>query len=239
MSELYLDVQEEKMREWIYEQCDSANIDETSDEWYEFVEEWHNQQEHFEEISWYESQNTSELYSHFMLDIEKIQEILKLETSAHTEPMIFKMTHAHIVTLLESFLASSFIALISNNKQYLSNIITVYSDRNNPKHFTLKQMERHENPVKDLVTFSIANISFHSRESIQKTYRDIFSKPFKYDFKALDKVFKIRHDIVHRNGVSTRGDNSTPTREGVINTIEIVKNFVQHFESCITDNGTR
>jgi hypothetical protein len=239
MSALHLDAQEQEMRDWICEQYESDDIDETSDAWYELVEEWHNQREHYEEISWYESQSTSELYTRFMWDIEKIKEILSLVISVETEPMIYKMTHAHTVTLLESFLSNSFIALISNNGQYLSNIVTAYSNKKNPKNFTLKKMENLANPVKDLVTLSIAEILFHKEDSIKKTYRDIFCKELDYDFKALNKIFKTRHDIMHRNGLSVQGSNSTPTREEVICTIGVVKDFVQYFESRINESSTR
>ena len=133
MSELYIDIQEQQMRDWICEQIGSDEVDESSDEWNELATEWCNQQEYYQDYSYYESLELSELNHNFMFEMDKLYEIVNEQIPCNLENVTFKMVHAYAVTILESFLTHAFISIVSKDDRLLKNLIRAYSNCKEPK----------------------------------------------------------------------------------------------------------
>ncbi|WP_413485560.1 HEPN domain-containing protein [Shewanella baltica] len=233
MSELHLDIQEQQMRDWICEQMGSDEVDEFSDEWNALATEWCNQQEYYQDYSYYESLELSELNHNFMFEMEKLYEIVNAKIPCHLENVTFKMVHAYAVTILESFLTHAFISLVSKDDRLLNNLIRAYSNCKDPKTYTLQEIAHFDGSVKNLVLGKISQTLFHDSKRIECTYRDTFNTALKYDFKELNKIFTIRHDIVHRSGRDKSGFDSTPNRESIEKTLATIKRFITAFEDKV------
>lgn len=233
MSELYIDIQEQQMRDWICEQIGSDEVDESSDEWNELATEWCNQQEYYQDYSYYESLELSELNHKFMFEMDKLYEIVNEQIPCNLENVTFKMVHAYAVTILESFLTHAFISIVSKDDRLLKNLIRAYSNCKEPKTYTLQELDYFDGSVKNLVLGRISLILFHDSKRIESMYRDTFNSALEYDFKELNKIFSIRHDIVHRSGRDKRGLDSTPNRESIENTLRTIRQFITYFEDKV------
>lgn len=121
---------------------------------------------------------------------------------------VFEMVYSHSVTLLESFISDSLIALATSHTKLLHGVATYYDEANRNSKLSLTEICNLPNGIKGRIIHTLQNDTFHNPDTIlnifYKTLGD-FGKGI--DTSRLRPIISRRHDIIHRNGSSTTGEN--------------------------------
>lgn len=122
MSDLMIEMENERADLWIRERLNDEDADEDSEEYQQLVEEYSNLQEFLreqaefeEELNWLRENGSSIIHKNFIEEINGLKSVLKSANVSNKPYMIYRMTYAHSVTLLEAFLGDTIKALVSES----------------------------------------------------------------------------------------------------------------------------
>lgn len=215
---------EEEMNEWIRSQVD-LGVEEGDPEWEEFKDEYLTKREEWyeDELEWYSDQQTP--FDDFIEQIEQVR-----TSGVPSSPTTIKMKYAYSVTLMESCLGDMLKSLIFSDERYLVNALNNVTDLKNIK---ISLIESYQ--VKDIVKKNVLNTMsgflYHNIVKIVPIYCSVLGEKtpenIKNKMEEVIKIISIRHDIVHRNGKDTDGNEHELSDQIFISALQNIKDFVQ------------
>ncbi|WP_052038131.1 hypothetical protein [Pectobacterium odoriferum] len=155
-----------------------------------------------DEIEW-DVQNSAQLET-FNKHLYPISKILEIKVDNDIQFSLLVMLHAHIVSALEGFLASTFIYNVTNSDILIRKLIESDPEFGIRK-FTVNEIYAQHSNIKITVGEYLKDIIFHDMRKIKPMYAKVLS----YDFGEIAWLFKaitIRHDCVHRAGYDKEGN---------------------------------
>ncbi len=182
-----------------------------------------------EQLDWYHFNNTP--ISIFNSQTTSVKELIKGKFQEDTMFSILVMSYAHVVASLESYLASTFINNVTNDPELIKKLVESDPEFGKRK-FTLKEMYIQHSSINRTVTSYLQTLIFHRIEKVKPMFIDVFEFEFG-DVEWLIKAVSIRHDCVHRAGLSKKGQKISLTTEDVIQLIEKSSSLVQKIERHI------
>ena len=207
------DVQEAESEKWIRERLTDENSDENSTEWLEleqehsdYLEYLADQAEAEEELKWLKDNGTSILHKNFLSNLRELEEFVAGLSADESINMIYKMSYAHAVTLLESFLVDTLKSLVSEHDKLFNNAIANVDELKKAR-YSLKELANNKLCARSLAIMKLSGITYHNMPKAIKTYGDVLGTPFDIDINKVIEITKVRHDIVHRNGKTRTGEN--------------------------------
>lgn len=172
------------------------------------------------------------LYEIFKTSIHDIENIVHTTEVNHT---LAKFLFSGVITALETYLSDTMRKLIFNNQTVIRRYVE-FEDSFQKKikiseiYLTLERLEKDVSALLD-------KTSFHNIEETSKLYQSVLIVNFpREETLELKKAVEIRHDIVHRNGKTFKGEHRNITEQHVIDLITPVVSFLEKIDAQIRNN---
>lgn len=210
--EYWFAVQEEQKEAWIRDHLENEDSDEYSEEWQNLSEEYDEKEDAFraqaeleEELYWLNQRSYSEEFIKFNEEISKLKEMLNKIVIFEFKDTIIKMTYAHSVTLLESYLSDTLKLLIVKHPKLLENAISNVDGLKKAR-FSLTQINKSPNGIVSLVLGELSDYLYHNIPKVINIYSAVLGCKLNLDISEIDTVTKVRYDIVHRDAKTKDGN---------------------------------
>nr|WP_281959172.1 HEPN domain-containing protein [Enterobacter mori] len=229
---------EEIMHDWISDHVD-LGVEPGDPEWEEqkakylsgeaFENEWE-----FEDYDYELDRLTAyqQAYEQFTTQMSTLRDELPQIPSESS----LKMTYSYSVTLMETCLGDMIKSLVLNQECYLKNSIENVTELKNIK-IPLLEIFRNSDIVKKVVLTTFSDYLYHNIEKIVPIYSAVLGEKTPSNVKnkmdEVIKITKIRHDIVHRNGVDKNGEAVDLSRQALIKAMNDIEEFVTHIKISI------
>lgn len=139
----------------------------------------------------------------FNRHLSSVSTLLQLKPNVEAQFSLLVMLHAHIVSALEQFLATTFIYRVTNSDCLTRKLIETDPEFGNRK-FSINEIYAQHRDIKATVARYLKDINFHEMRKVKPMYADVLS----YDFGDIAWLFKaviLRHDCAHRAGYDKEG----------------------------------
>ena len=231
------DIQYDDMSQWIREHLDDEDADEDTPGWDDLVQEWSLNHEDFREerepIEWYATHSYSDLHRSFLFQIHNLKDLINLQVAIPHEETFYKMSYAHAVTLMESFLYDSVCTLILSNDDYFKNAICEVNELKKAK-FSIKEIVSKKEGAKGFAIGVLSKLMYHNTEKVREVLRAILGSALTLDIADIEKTTLLRHDIVHRDGKTIDGKLIKVDKDIALEAIAYVEAFVENVASEIS-----
>jgi len=241
MSELMIEMQNEHADEWIRERLEDESSDEDSDEYQELATEYSQLQDYlaeqaeFEaELQWLKENGSSIIHKNFLEELEELKEIEETTSTTRTY-LISRMTYAYAVTLLEAFLGDTAKSLISEKEMFFTNSRQINELKK--ARYSLEFLSTNELDAKGLAIRELSNIHYHNIPKVKRIFEIILGTKIEFDISELDKITKVRHDIVHRNGKTKAGESIYLNRDDMLEMISHIEIFSNELQLLINEKA--
>jgi hypothetical protein len=225
---------------WIRERLIDKDADEESEEYQELERNYFDLQEYlanqaeFEaELEWLRNTGSSILHKSFIDQLSVLKNIVK-STGSDGKYIIYKMSYAYAVTLLESYLGDTAKSLVSESDQYFKNAISNVDELKKAK-YSLEFLADSKIDAIGLAIKELSQILYHNIPKVKCVFEGILATQLDIDIGHLNKITAIRHDIAHRNGQTTEGVPISITSEVVLEMIKEIENFANVLQRQIND----
>lgn len=142
------------------------------------------------------------------------------------------MIYAHIVAAIEGYLSASFIHTVLNSKQ-LFNRLCVTDPQLKDLKFDIGDLLNKENLIEDHVSKYLNDVIFHRVEKIRSMFKCVLNHDFG-DIGWFGKAVKIRHDCVHRAGITKERESINIKDSEISELIHNAKNLVENLELTLS-----
>ncbi|MBQ1782167.1 MAG: hypothetical protein II007_00780 [Gammaproteobacteria bacterium] len=230
IKEYLFDLQQEEMQQWIREHLDDEEADEDTPGWDELVQEWsyiqESRQDEHESLQWYISHSHSDLHRSFQFKIRNLRDLTDLQVSISHEETFYKMSYAHAVTLMESFLADTVRSLILSDDKYFQNAISKVEVLKDNK-YTLKEITKQQDGARGFAIKELSGVMYHNVPKVREILKSILGESISVDMSDVCRITTLRYDIVHRDGKTTDGDLIKVDKDIALEAIAAVEIFVE------------
>lgn len=170
---------------------------------------------------------------------EHLADVLELASASFSEGLANKyrqMLYANVVGALEAYLCERFMQLVLQDEKIFRNFVSTY-----PKYKEVKlglrdifiTLER----LRDEVKKELLDFVWHRFIHVKEMFKDTLDVEFS-NLATLIKAVKLRHDIVHRNGVNKEGQDVVVTPEELLALIEHIIALVTSLEEQLVNKFT-
>lgn len=178
--------------------------------------------------------NTTKVYQIFLLSVRNVERLAKIAPSrSPLRTTFFRMLYAQVITALEAYLSDSFLRLVVAKPALKRRMLTEVHEFRERKFSFADILEL--NPAGDeAIAHMLSDISWHNISKARALYSAVLGIEFPTNLAALFKAVTIRHDIVHRNGKSTKGTLTFVSEAELSALVSAVKSFVQALDAKLT-----
>ncbi|HGS4726174.1 TPA: hypothetical protein ACMDQ7_003419 [Vibrio cholerae] len=237
IKEYMFDLQEAEMHQWIREHLDDEEADEETPGWHELAQEWgylqESEQEQSEFFEWYIAHSYSDIHRTFQYQIHKLRDLIEMQVAVFHEETFYKMSYAHAVTLMESFLADTVRSLILTDETYFMNAIHKVETLKESK-YTLVEIAKQPDGAKGFAIAELSKIMYHNIPKVREILKAILGKKITVDISNVCRITELRHDIVHRDGKTTDGTLIKVDKDIALETINLIEQFVENVASEVS-----
>lgn len=245
------DMQEERKDEWIREYLgvdEDNELDECSEEYCDAEYQYDELQDHLadeaaykyeleeeqqREIEWLKRNPHLEIFKNYCRALDSI---LSLNTVENNETLI-KMQVAYSVTILESCVSEMLKSVVLSSDAFLKNAITHVKGLNETS-VSLKEVLNDGLIVEKRVVNFLSEMLYHHIPKVLNTYQAILQcpQPKGLPLGELIKLTTLRHDIVHRDGKTTGGNQIVLSSKDVDNSVSHVRIFLTIISGYISSS---
>ena len=182
------------------------------------------------------SSNT-EFHATLLQDLDNIETLMDgITLDSSNEQLFLRLLCVNIVTVLEVFLSDAFLNTAMSNETCLRNFIAGNPDFKKKK-LTLNEIFVRMEGLKKEIKNYLLDIVWHNLAKIKPIYKTTFGIDFPDDLtKPLFKLIAMRHDIVHRNGKTKKGNAIELSGSDISQLLDHVRRFAQfvdeRLQSC-------
>lgn len=165
-------------------------------------------------------------YQNFIHEIEDLQELNDMEVPSEKMNLILKrQIFIGIVSTMEVFFSETLINLVNKNDKYFKNFVTGHPDFQKKKIALKDIIEEYEN-LSNTVAKTMLESVYHNMGRVKNTFEKTFNIKFP-DIEEVSRIVNTRHDLVHRNGKTKKGEVIVIDRSEVSDVIKKVSDFVE------------
>jgi hypothetical protein len=176
-------------------------------------------------------------YALLLTQIENIMEVARLNSGHNFRRVVYGMAYSHSVTLLESYVSQSLVALASRYNSFVTRITQHYDPSAIIKKDGWRKVLESEGGLKGLVIEGLSKDVFHNLKTVKNVFGLMFEDVGKgIDIGPLESVIERRHDIVHRNGTSMTGETLMVQFEMLESDVALIKKFANNLKERMTSS---
>ena len=178
--------------------------------------------------------NTTDVYRTFLFSIRRLESLSKAPPSKPVLRMLFfRMLYAQAITILEAYLSDAFLKLVVGNRAFKKRLVGEAPGFKEKK-FTLAEILEMNPTSDDAIATALSEISWHHIPRAKTLFSVVCGVEFAGDIYPLLKAVANRHDIVHRNGRSTKGRVVAVGEREVLDLFSTVRSFASELEAKIS-----
>ncbi len=177
-------------------------------------------------------------YEVLAFNIYNVQRLVNHEYNLTDElySILLRQCHASIIASLEAYLSDLFYTQVINCDESIIKLLTKSQDLKDKKYTVHEVVAWHKNQKKKVEEY-VFEIIWHNIPKVKHLYKNVLSINLPNNNEALIlKAISIRHDIVHRNGVSKTGEGIRLSKENVLELSNAVKLYVEEIEKSLQLN---
>ena len=142
------------------------------------------------------------------------------------------MIYAHIVAAIEGYLSASFIHNVLNSKVLFNKLCLTDPNLKDLK-FEIKDLLNKEDLIEQHVSKYLNDVIFHRVDKIKLMFKSVLDHDFG-DIGWFGKAVSIRHDCVHRAGITKERESINIEDEEISELIHNAKNLVENLEITLS-----
>jgi hypothetical protein len=164
-------------------------------------------------------------YKNFLSSVSSLRMLNEVDIDeGHLTIILKRQIYISVIASLEAFLSETFISLTNKDSSYFRNFIETYPDFKERK-IELSRIFVEQERLNDTAQKVMVEVLYHNLGKVRLMYQTTFRIEFP-DITKLSKCIAIRHDLVHRNGKSTSGENIEINSKIIFDLIDNVSEFV-------------
>lgn len=176
--------------------------------------------------------SASEFFPRFESSIDTLRKLTALHVGATEKPALLALLYANAVTVLEAYLSDVFISLINKYPSLFRKFVE--SEPNfKERLLSVSQLFHHLDQVHEIVLEHLSVFPFHRLEKVRKMYATVLGVKFPDGIGEIFKAILIRHDLVHRNGLTRDGQTISITADAVEELTRAVETLVEVLDGQI------
>ena len=185
-----------------------------------------------QELQWIIESNEHKEVFYKQLDIvQDLKESIKVSPILNIS--LNTMIYAHIVAAIEGYLSASFIHNVLNSKA-LFNKLCLTDPKLKDLKFDISDLLNKENLIEEHVSKYLNGLIFHNLKKIKLMFKSVLDHDFG-DIGWFGKAVSIRHDCVHRAGITKERESINIKDEEISELIDNAKNLVESLEITISN----
>ena len=143
-----------------------------------------------------------------------------------------RLLYASAITTLEAYLSDAFIVTVLADRNLLCRLVTTDPTLKARK-VELTSLIRGDSTPEKIVREHLLQISWHNLARVRELYKTVLGVDWPDKLGVLYNAVMIRHDIVHRNGRTTDGEERVLSREDVEGVIGAAKDLVNAIDEKV------
>lgn len=143
------------------------------------------------------------------------------------------MVYAHIVAAFEGYLSSIFIHTVVNSKELFKKLCITNPDLNKLE-YKLTDLVKDDKYIEKEISAYLSKFIFHRVDKIKLMFDSVLDHKFG-DIGWFGKAVNIRHDCVHRAGITKEGDIVNISNDKIDELITNGKAMVQQLQTTINN----
>lgn len=176
-------------------------------------------------------------YALLLVQTDNIMEVARLNSDHNFKRVVYGMAYTHAVTLLESYISQSLVALAMQYGCYVKRITQHYDPIGTIKKDGWRKVLESEGGIKGLVVESLSRDVFHNLKTVKNVFGLMFEEVGKgVDIGPLETIVEKRHDIVHRNGTSMTGETLIVQYDMLESDVMLIKKFANDLKERMTSS---
>jgi len=176
----------------------------------------------------------SDFYPRFETSVEVVRRLLREKINENEQAAFFALLYVNAITLLEAYLSDVFISLVVKHLVLLRKFVEsdpVFKAQKIATADIFQHMESIPSRVKN----HLHVLPFHRLEKVQTMYSSVMGIKFPASMTEILKAVQIRHDVVHRNGLTKDGTAIVLSGTEVENLLTHVEQFVSEVDKKVRD----
>lgn len=146
----------------------------------------------------------------------------KMDLNKSNNEHVLQLNYAYIISCMETYLSS---AMWGTLEQYPENYNNLGKGINN----SAKLSTIFNKGIPEFIQQELKNLQYHNLAQVKMYYKYAFNINFKADLTSILEAVNIRHDIVHRCGISKKNIKTNI----VFGDVNIIKKYIINFISDI------
>lgn len=167
----------------------------------------------------------------FDSQIAQANKILDESYKEFIEDEIYIMLHGFLIATLENYLSYTFIKTVMSS----DDLILKQAERDgkiNKSKFTVQELVKGKELLKQKVEQSLQDMSFHNVETVIPMFKDVLGFNLQ-DLAWLVDAVEIRHDCAHRAGYTKQQEKIEISKESLTTLIEKIVIFVREIQEQV------
>lgn len=174
-------------------------------------------------------------YILLLIQLDNVMTVARHNGDHNFKRIVWTMAYSHAVTLLESFISQSLVALAKQYNIFVTRITQHYDPIITIKKEGWRKVLESPDGIPGLVIDGLANDVFHNLKTVKNLFGLMFDDIGKgIDIGSLEPVINRRHDIVHRNGTSMTGEIVKIEFSQLDHDVALIKTFANDLKERMT-----
>lgn len=173
--------------------------------------------------------DNSEFFDTFKQDIQRLKELNELKLN---NPLVantlYRQIYIGIITTMETYLSDAFINTVLSSENYIKSFVENFHEYKT-KTIPLNKLYQHIEKMPNECKKNMLDIIYHNLPKVKGLYKDILD----VDLGAIGDAHKAvsnRHDLVHRNGKTKKGNCIIISKEDNEILISYMETFIKNID---------
>lgn len=194
--------------------------------------------DYLSEVKWSKLHRHTAIYKDFLNELESVS-LSEIRTG--NSSIYLKMRFSYAVTLMESCLSEMIKSVTMQYEAFRRNAINEVNDLKNLKISAPLLLDKNPKDILDnAIMGHLSHVLYHNMDKVSKVYKEIIGEKFPDPMNDNNQVVRdlmiLRHDIVHRNGKNTEGEEIHIDLDKVDLCIAHIRDFVDRVHEYIDRN---
>lgn len=173
-----------------------------------------------------------DFYGNFYKAIESVQTLLDANLDAEPQQYLHRLLFVNVITAMETYLSDAFINTVMPDSELVQKLVETSPEFKKEK-ISLSEIFKSMATIEEQAIKYLSEISWHHLQRVKPMYKDTLNIDFPKDLGGIYKAVLTRHDIVHRNGKTTKNEEVKVDADDVNELIIAVQAFVKHINDAI------
>ncbi|MEG5066598.1 hypothetical protein QUB33_23565 [Microcoleus sp. B3-A4] len=178
--------------------------------------------------------SNTDFYLTFLDEIASLRVLNKLRgPNDKANKTLRRHLYVGVIACLETYLSDAFINTVLSNENYLRSFFTSFKDFREQK-VGMNELLDSASKAEEIAKKAMLEVIYHNLPKVSKMYEATLNIEFP-KFSEIQKAVSIRHDLVHRNGKTKDGVESSIDSIMVDNVISQVESFISEIDQKLKE----